>query len=230
MSLKVIVKDITQWKKTIFFYLPLLIFKNKCHPLSMQSVFLVSQHSWPQLYGQICFASIFSNNPFSSVQFSSVAQLCPTLCHPRNHSTPGLPAHYKLPEFTQTHAHRVDDAIQPSHPLSSPSPSAPNLSQHQGLFQWVNSSHEVAKVLKFQLQHQSFQWTPRTYRLQDGLVGSRCCPRDSQGSSPTPQFKSINFSAVTFLYSPTLTFIHDHWKNHSLDQTDLCWQSNVSAF
>ena len=107
----------------------------------MQSVFLVSQHSWPQLYGQICFASIFSNNPFSSVQFSSVAQLCPTLCHPRNHSTPGLPAHYKLPEFTQTHAHRVDDAIQPSHPLSSPSPSAPNLSQHQGLFQWVNSSH-----------------------------------------------------------------------------------------
>ena len=79
-----------------------------------------------------------------------------------NRSTPGLPVHHQLPEFTQTHAHRVGDAIQPSHPLSSPSPPAPNPSQHQGLFQWVNSSHEVAKVLEFQLQHQSFQWTPRT--------------------------------------------------------------------
>ena len=76
-----------------------------------------------------------------------------------NHSTPGLPVHHQLPEFTQTHVHRVSDATQPSHPLSSPSPPAPNPSQHQGLFQWVNSSHEVAKVLEFQLQHQSFQWT-----------------------------------------------------------------------
>ena len=94
-------------------------------------------------------------------QFSSVTQLCPTLCDPMNHSTPGLPVHHQLLEFTQTHAHRVGDAIQPSHPLSSPSP-APNPSQHQGLFQWVNSLHEVAKVLEFQLQHLSFQWTPRT--------------------------------------------------------------------
>ena len=94
----------------------------------------------------------------SSVQFSSVTQSCPTLCDPMNHSTPGLPVHHQLPEFTQTHAHWVSDAIQPSHPLSSPSPPAPNPSQHQGLFQWVNSSHEVAKVLEFQLQHQSFQW------------------------------------------------------------------------
>ena len=85
-----------------------------------------------------------------------------------NHSTPGLPVHHQLPEFTQTHVHRVGDAIQPSHPLSSPSPPVPNPSQHQGLFQWVNSSHEVAKVLEFQLQHQSFQWTPRT-----GLVSFR---------------------------------------------------------
>ena len=98
----------------------------------------------------------------SSVQFSSVARLCPTLCDPMNHSTPGLPVHHQLPEFTQTHVHRVCDAIQPSHPLSSPSPPAPNPSQHHGLFQWVNSSHEGAKVLEFQLQHQSFQWTPRT--------------------------------------------------------------------
>ena len=97
-----------------------------------------------------------------SVQFGSVAQLCPTLCDPMNHSTPGLPVHHHLPEFTQTHVHRVGDAIQPSHPLLSPSPPALNPSQHQGLFQWVNSSHEVAKVLEFQPQHQSFQRIPRT--------------------------------------------------------------------
>ena len=92
-----------------------------------------------------------------SVQFSSVAQSCPTLCDPMNRSTPGLPVHHQLPEFAQTHVHRVGDAIQPSHPLSSPSPPAPNPSQHQGLCQWVSSSHQVAKVLEFQLQHQSFQ-------------------------------------------------------------------------
>ena len=150
-----------------------------------------------------------------NIQFSSVAQSCLTLCDPMNHSTPGLAVHHQLPEFSQTHVHRVSDAIQPSHPLSSPSPPAPNSSQHHGVFQWVNSSHEVAKVLEFQLQ--SFQWTPRTDLLQNGLVGSPCSPKDSQESSPTPQFKSINSSALSFLHSPTLTFIHDHRKNHSLD-------------
>ena len=94
--------------------------------------------------------------------FSSVAQSCPTLCDPMNCSTPGLPVHHQLLESTRTHVHWVDDAIQASYPLSSPSPPALNLSQHQGLFQWVSSSHQVAKVLEFQLQHQSFQWTPRT--------------------------------------------------------------------
>ena len=84
-------------------------------------------------------------------QFSSVAQSCLTLCDPMNHSTPGLPVYHQLLEFTQTHVHRVGDAIQPSHPLSSPSPPAPSPSQHPGLFQLVNSSHEVAKVLEFQL-------------------------------------------------------------------------------
>ena len=84
------------------------------------------------------------------VQFSSVAQSCPTLCDPMNRSTPGLPVHHQLPEFTQTHVHRVSDAIQPSHALSSPSPPAPSPSQHQSLFQWVNSLHEVARVLEFQ--------------------------------------------------------------------------------
>ena len=81
------------------------------------------------------------------LQFSSVAQLFLTLCDPMNSNTPGLPVHHHLLEFTQTHVHWVRDAIQPSHPLSSPSPPAPNPSQHQTLFQWVNSSHEVAKVL-----------------------------------------------------------------------------------
>ena len=83
---------------------------------------------------------------FPSVQFSSVAQSCPTLYDPMNCSTPGLPVHHQLPEFTQIHVHWVGDAIQPSHPLSSPSPPPPNPSQNQGLFQRVNSSHEVAKV------------------------------------------------------------------------------------
>ena len=93
----------------------------------------------------------------TSVQFSLVAQSCLTICDPMNHSTPGFPVHHQLPEFTQTLVHQVGDAIQPSHPLSSSSPPAPNPFQHQGLFQWVNPSHEVAKVLEFQ----SFQWTPR---------------------------------------------------------------------
>ena len=97
-----------------------------------------------------------------SVQYSSVAQSCPTLSSPMNRSTPGLPVHHQLPEFTHTHIHQVSDAIQPSHPLSSPLPLAPNPSQHQSLFQWVSSSHEVAEELDFQLQHPSFQWTPRT--------------------------------------------------------------------
>ena len=87
---------------------------------------------------------------FRSDQIRSVAQSCPTLCDPMNRSTPGLPVHHQLPEFTQTHVHRVSDAIQPSHPLSSPSQPAPNPSQHQSLFQWVNSSHEMAKVLELQ--------------------------------------------------------------------------------
>ena len=100
---------------------------------------------------------------FQLLQFSSVQSLSRVwLRNPMNRSTPGLPVHHKLLEFTQTHTHWVGDAIQPFHPLSSPSPPAPNPSQHQGLFQRVNSLHEVAKVLEFQLQHQSFQWTPRT--------------------------------------------------------------------
>ena len=104
--------------------------------------------SWPS------YLSKFWKRKWSvSYSVSSVAQSCLTLCDPMNGSTPGLSVHHQLPESTQTHVHRVSDAIQPSHPLSSPSPPAPNPSQHQSLFQWVNSSHEVSKVLELQLQH-----------------------------------------------------------------------------
>ena len=106
--------------------------------------------------------SKLNKNKLNIYQFSSVTQSCPTICDPMNCSTPGLPVHHQLPEFTQTHVHQLGDAIQPSHPLLSPSPPAPNPSWHQGLFQWVNPSHEVAKVLEFQLQHKSFHWAPRT--------------------------------------------------------------------
>ena len=114
-----------------------------------------------------------------------------------NHSMPGLPVHHQLPESTQTHVHRVGDTIQPSHPLSFPSPPAPNPSQHQGLFQWVNSSHEVAKVLEFQLQHQSFQWTlqwtsPLWWTAWISLQW------DSQESSPTHSSKALILQCSAF--------------------------------
>ena len=131
---------------------------------------------------------------FSSCHSVHVTHSCPTLCHPMDCSTPGLPVYHQPPELAQTYLHWVGGDIQPSHPLSSPSPPAFSLSQHQGLFKWVCSSHQVAKLLKLQLQHQSTQWMFRTD------------PRDSQESSPTPQF-----------FSATLTSIHDYWKNHSFD-------------
>ena len=129
---------------------------------SVLSPLYLGQSFFPRLSGGYfpkCFDVLSSHN---SVQFSSVTQSCPTLCDPMNRSTPGLPVHHQLPESTQTHIHRVGDAIQPSHPLLSPSLPALNPSQNQGLFIWVNSSHQMAKVLEFQLQHQPFQWTPRT--------------------------------------------------------------------
>ena len=198
----------------------------KEHPCGEGTVEAMGSSAWVALL----LGQMSGPETVSSVQFSSVSQSCLTLCEPMNCSTPGLPVHHQLPEFTQTHAHWVSDATQPSHPLSSPSPPAHNPLQYQGLFKWVNSSHEVAKVLEFQLQHLSFQWTPGIDLLRNGLVGSPCSPRASQESSPTPQFKSISYLVLRFLHSPTLTSIHDHWRNHSLDQMDLCWQSNVSAF
>ena len=108
----------------------------------------------------------------------SVAQLCLTLCSPVDYSTPGFPVLHCLPEFAQTHIHGVNDAIQPSHPLSSPSPPAFKLSQHQGLFQWVSSLHQVANVLELQLQHQSFQWIIQVW-FPLGLTG--LIPLQSKG-------------------------------------------------
>ena len=152
---------------------------------------------------------IIITNQLFSVQFSSVAQSFPTLCDPRNCGSPGLPVHHQLPEFTQTHVHRVGDAIQPSHLLSSPFLPAPNPSQHQDLFpvsqlfapggQSIGVS-ALTSVLPMNIQ----DWSPWS-------------PRDSQESSPTPQFKGINSLVLSFLYSPPLTSIHEDRKNHSLD-------------
>ena len=160
-----------------------------------------------------CLGSLLSE--VSSV--SSDTQSCPTLCDPINCSMPGFAVHHQLLELAQTHVHWAGDAIQPSHPLSSPSPPALNLFQHQGLFQWVSSSHQVAKVLEFQLQRQFFQWIFRTDFLSDWLVWSPHSPRDSQESPLTPQFKNINSLAFSLLCGPALTSIYDYWKNHSLD-------------
>ena len=148
--------------KYFYFWMPLYSHLSWPH-LSLVLLPLLPPHSPPLLPSPVFpfpFDSLIVSISFLlsvqfvlvvSVQFSSVAQSCSTLCDPMNCSTPGLPVHHQLPEVTQTHVHWVSDAIQPSHPLSSPSPPAPNPSQHQSLFQWVNSSHEVAKVLEFQL-------------------------------------------------------------------------------
>ena len=149
-------------------------------------------------------------------QFSSVAQSCPTLCDPMNRSMPGLPVHHQLPKSTQTHVHLVGNAIQPSHPLSSPSPPALNLSQHQGLFRLVSSDIRWPKYWSF-----NFNISPSNEH--PGLISFRMDSLDllavqgTQESSPTLQFKSINSSALSFLYSPTLTSIHNCWTNLSLD-------------
>ena len=148
------------------------------------------------------------------VSYCSVAKLHPILCDSMNCSMPGFPVLQNYPKFAQTHVHWAGDAIQPSHPLSS-SPPALSLSQHQGLFQWVGFSHQVTKVLEFQLQHQSFQWIFRTNFLRidwfdllavQGTLKSLLQHHSSKASS-----------TLSFIYSPTLTSIHDYWKNHSLD-------------
>ena len=162
-------------------------------------------------------AKVKSNVIYSSVQFSSVAQSCPTLCHPMNHSTPGLPVHHQLPEFTQTHVHWVGDAILPSHPLSSPSPPAPKsllasesfpMSQ---LFTWGGQSigdSALASVLPMNTQ----DWSPLGWTGWIPLQTKRF----SRVFSNTIVQKH-QFFCVSYLHSPTLTSIHDRWENHRLD-------------
>ena len=124
--------------------------------------------------------------PVASVQFSSVALSCLTLWDPMDHNTPGLLVHHQLPEFTQTHVHWVGDAIQLSHPLSSPSPPAFNLSERQGLFKWVSCSHQMVKVLEFQLQHQSSQWIFRIMKLMLNIT-----PKKSQHACSIALFQRL---------------------------------------
>ena len=146
-------------------------------------------------------------------------------------SMPGLSVPHRLLKFAQVHMHCISYAIQPSHPLTLSSPSSLNLSQHQGLFQWVDCSHQVAEILELQLQHQSFQWLLRIFLKIDWFsLRSPCCPRDFQESSPAPQFKGINSLAFCLLCGPALTTVCDHWEDHSLDYLDFCWQSNISSF
>ena len=153
-------------------------------------------------------------NSIRLFQFSSVAQSCLTLWNPKDCSMPGFPVHYQLWELTQIHVHWVGDAIQPTHPLSSPSPTF-NLSQHQGLFQWVSSSNQVAKVLEFQLQHvlpMNIQdWFPL------GLTGLILQFKGLSRVFSNTTVQKHQFLVLSFLYGPTLTSIHDYWKNQSFD-------------
>ena len=148
--------------------------------------------------------------------FSSVTQSCQTVCYRMNHSTPGLPVHHQLLQFTQTHIHRVSDAIQPSHPQSSvllpPIPPSIRVFSNESILhmRWP-------KYWSFSFSIIPSKEIPGLISFRNGLVGSPCSPRDSQESSLAPQFKSINSLALSFLHSATLTSIHDHRKNHSLD-------------
>ena len=157
---------------------------------------------------RVCFIHI------SSVQFSSVAQLCLTLCDPMDCSTPGLPVHHHLLEFAQTHVHRVGDTIQPSHSLSSPSPS---------IFPSIRVfSNELVLRIRWP-KYWSFSFSISPSNEYSGLISFRIdwfdllAVQGTQEFSSTPQFKSINSSVLRILYSPMLTSIHDYWKNHSLD-------------
>ena len=161
---------------------------------------------------------------------SSVAQSCPTLW-----ATPWTAARQASRPSPILRVYPNSCPMSPwCHPAISfsvvPFSSCTQSFPASGSFPWVRSSHQVANVLEYHLQHQSFQRTSRTDLLQNGLVGSPWSPRDSQESSPTPQFKRNNSSALSFLCSPILTSIHDYLKNHSLEYMDLCWQSNVSDF
>ena len=156
----------------------------------------------------ILSVSVHSLNYFSWFSSDQFSLICVQLL-----VTPWIAAHQASLSITNSRNSpklmSIESVMPSSGLILRRSPPAPNPSQHQSLFQWVNSLHEVAKVLEFQLECQSFQWIFRTNFLWDGLVGSPCRPKDSQMSSPTPQLISINSSALSFLYSPTLTSMHD---------------------
>ena len=177
----------------------------------------------------LSFVSVRDYLTERGLPFSSVVQSCPTLCDPVDCSTPGLPVHHHPGAYSNS-----CPLSRWCHPTSSPSvvPFSSHLQSFPAsgsfpvsqLFASGGQSIGVsasASVLPMNIQN----WFP-----YDGLVGSPCSPQDSQESSSTPQFKSIYFSALSFHYSPTLISIHDHWKNHSFNHTDLCWQNDVSAF
>ena len=170
-------------------------------------------------------------NWFGSVQFSSVIQLFPTLYNPMNQasSMPGLPVHHQFLELTQTHAHWVGDAIQPSHPLPSSSPPALNFPSIR-VFSNESALHiRCPKYWSF-----SFKISPSNeYPGLISLGWTGWISLHTKGLSrvfSNTSVQSINSLVLSFLHSPTLTSIHDHWKNHSLDETDFCWQSNESPF
>ena len=167
------------------------------------------------------------NSPPRGHQFCSVTQSCPTLCDLMT-----IARQASLSITKPKACSNLCPSSQEYHPTISssviPFPSCLQSLPAPGSFIMSQLFTSDSQVLE--LQDQSFQWTFRTDFLQDGLVGSPCSPKDSQESSPTSQFKSINFLVLSILYGPNHTSIHDHWKNHSFDQTDLCWQSNVSTF
>ena len=141
----------------------------------------------------------------------SVTQSCLALCNPMDYSTPGFPDPHHLLEFARVHVHWISDGIQPSRPLSSPSHPAFNLFWHQGLFQWVNSLHQVIKVLE--LQHQSFQCIFKVDFLKDWQVWSPYSPRGLSRVFSSTTVQNISCSGLSFLHDPTLTSVHDYWKN-----------------
>ena len=160
---------------------------------------------------------------FRSLSLSSVAQSCPTLCNPMDCSKTGFPVHRQLTELAQTHVHWAGDPIQPSHPVSSLSPPVLNLPSIS-----VFSNESVLRVRWPKYWSFSFNISPSNE--YSGLIDWLGLLAVQGTLKSLLQFKSINFLVFNFLYSPNLTFVHDCWKNHSLDRMDFCWQSNVSAF
>ena len=174
------------------------------------------------------FALPASSPPDPTSSWCSVSKSCSTLCDPVNCSTPGFPVLHHLPQFIHTHVHWISDAIQPSHPLSPPSLPALNLSQHN-IF-----SKEPALPIRWS-KSCSFSFSISPSNEYSGLISFRIywfdlAVQETQESSQALRFKSISFSALNHLYGSTFTSVNDYWKNHSFDSTDLCWQSDVSAF